>query len=95
MINKLWLVSELSAILGTCTAITENHAMIAWTIGDGYAVRLLDLDETNDKLLVHVEEYSSLYYPDKTKDVMEFLQSNDYNYSFSNWEVFMEQDNAN
>jgi len=56
MSNKAWHISYLSAIVGPCTATTDDGCM-AWADGsfDGFILRLLDKDNNGGELLLVIQ----------------------------------------
>ena len=53
--KRIEIISHLSAIAGPYDAAMLNMSVVAWANGDGYWLRLLDMDGQGDKLLIHID----------------------------------------
>ena len=89
MFNKTWHIAYISSIAGafgiTPTAISES-GMIAWSGYDEYSVRLLDMDNDGEKLLLHID-------PETTDENLSYQLAgyaavNDLPFSITPWEQF-------
>jgi len=94
MSNKAWHISYISAMVGPCTATTEDGDM-AWGEGSDYSVRLLDMDNDGEKLLLHIDP--SVLIDDKldelkTYQLVGYAIHHDLPYSVTPWDEFISDD---
>jgi len=89
MSRKAWHISYISAMVGPCTATTEGGDM-AWGDGD-YSVRLLDMDNDGEKLLLHIDP-SVLVDELKTYQLIGYAIHHDLPYSVTQWDEFISDD---
>ena len=89
MSKKAWNISYISAMVGPCTAMTKDGDM-AWGDGD-YSVRLLDMDNDGEKLLLHIDP-SVLVDELKTYQLIGYAIYHDLPYSVTQWDEFMSDD---
>ena len=90
MSNKAWNISYISAMVGPCTATTEDGDM-AWGNGDDYSVRLLDMDKDGERLLLHIDP-SVLVDELKTYQLIGYAIHHDLPYSVTEWDEFISED---
>ena len=85
MSKKAWHISYISAMAGPCTA-TSEHGMMAWSNDDDYTVRLLDMDNDGEKLLLHIDSETTdemLSY-----QLVGYAVINDLPFSTTTWDQF-------
>jgi len=85
MSNKAWHISYLSAIVGPCTATTDDGCM-AWADGsfDGFILRLLDKDNNGGELLLVIQpEMNEL----AIYTVTGYCVANDLPYMIKDWDI--------
>ena len=85
MSNKAWHISYISAMAGPCTA-TSECGMMAWSNDNDYSVRLLDMNNDGEKLLIHID-------PETTDEMLSYqlagyAAANDLPFSITPWEQF-------
>ena len=88
MNNKAWHISYISAMVGPCAATTDC-GMMAW--GDnGYSVRLLDMGNDGEKLLLHIDPKHT----DELKiyQLVGYAANCDLPYSITAWAEFIEDE---
>lgn len=89
MSKKAWHISYISAMVGPCTATTEGGDM-AWGDGDDYSVRLLDMGNDGERLLLHIDP--SVVDELKTYQLIGYAIHHDLPYSVTRWDEFISDD---
>ena len=98
MSKKAWHISYISAMVGPCAATTDC-GMMAWGKSDlfspefsdgGYSVRLLDMGNDGEKLLLHIDpEHTDEL---KIYQLVGYAVNCDLPYSITEWAEFMEDE---
>jgi len=88
MSKKVWHISYISAMVGPCVATTDC-GMMAWG-NSGYSVRLLDMGNDGEKLLLHIDPKHT----DELKiyQLVGYAVNCDLPYSITEWAEFMEDE---
>ncbi len=84
--KRISIISHLSAIAGPYDAAMLNMSVVAWANGDGYWLRLLDMDGQGDKLLIHIDSETA-----SSRDrhhVHQYILEHGIDYAINSWSEF-------